>query len=101
MLNIAALGGSEFILGFQLAGIRNTIDTKNDPIKAAEQALNDPELGIVIVDEKTINNLDDRTNEKIEMSVKPVFIRLSTDSGAQDALRKMIRKSIGIDLWKD
>jgi len=31
MVRIAAVGSSEFIVGFQLAGIRDTIEVKSDP----------------------------------------------------------------------
>ena len=101
MLNIGIIGGSEFILGFQLAGIKKTYDIQDKPEETMRNALQDPEIGILIVDDALMPKLDERTKETVAMSVQPVCIQLSTEAGAQDSLRKMIRKSIGIDLWKE
>ena len=58
------------------------------------------QIGIMIVDEKTVERLDERMREKLMVSVSPVVVTLSTQS-SQDELRRMIIKSIGIDVWKE
>lgn len=96
-MEIRALGKSEFLLGFQLAGIK-TIEAKN-LVEEFTQLCNDPEVGIIITDNGTFQELPEYLREQIEAKVKPVTVVVSTESVAQETLRKKIMKSIGVDLW--
>jgi len=98
-MEVSVVGGSEFILGFQLAGVHKCFEADEDPKKAIRQIFDDKDIGIMIIDQKTLDSLDERTREEVESSVSPVAIVLST-STSQEGFRKMIKKSIGIDLWK-
>ena len=100
-MEIAVLGKPEFTLGFRISGIRRVFDVE-EPLKAVsriDELMHNEEIGIIIMDEKTIEGLDERTRETVESSVKPVTVIVSAESGAQEALRKTIIKSIGVDLW--
>jgi len=99
-MEIAVVGGPEFILGFQLCGIHKCFEVNENPKQSIKQVFDDKEIGIIIIDQKTIDSLDEMTREDIEKSVNPVAIILS-EQESQEALRKMIKKSIGIDLWKE
>jgi V/A-type H+/Na+-transporting ATPase subunit F len=99
MFKMASFGTDAFVLGFELAGIRNTIIAENDPEKQLRELMKSDEIGIVIIDEDTTNRLDSYLRKEIEDSVKPVFIMLS-DKAEDESLRRMIRKSIGVDLWE-
>lgn len=99
MAKVAALGGSEFIVGFQLAGIRETIEAGENPLDEIEKIRQNKDISIVIIDEKTLGRLQEHERLKIEDSINPVFIPLSTEV-TQEGLRRLIRRSIGIDLWK-
>ncbi|HLC47245.1 MAG TPA: V-type ATP synthase subunit F [Candidatus Nanoarchaeia archaeon] len=101
MMEIAVLGGQEFNLGFRLAGIRKVIEVQGNPTEEVKRLMADTSVGIVITDDKTLEQLDDYSKTDMQKSVKPVFIVLSAEAVAQDALRKMIIKSIGVDLWKE
>jgi V/A-type H+-transporting ATPase subunit F len=101
MLEIAVIGGSEFILGFQLAGIRKTIDADDNPEKKVRDMMQDPNVGVLVIDDKTVGRIPERLREDLERSVKPVTVILSLEAVAQDNLRKMIKRSIGIDLWQE
>ncbi len=94
---IIALGGSEFTLGFRLAGVE-TIETSNSK-EDFEKVLQNKDVGIIISDEKTMQELPIYFREAVEAMVKPVTVTLSTTSSAQETLRKKIIKSIGVDLW--
>ncbi|MFH1275499.1 MAG: V-type ATP synthase subunit F [Candidatus Woesearchaeota archaeon] len=99
MKDIAVVGKSEFTLGFRLTGIKNVVETNNakeDIVKF----LNNDKIGIVIMDEKTMEELDDYTKELVVGSISPVFVVVS-ETAQQDELRKMIIQSIGVDLMKD
>ena len=98
MVNIVVLGSNEFIVGFQLAGIKETIEASSEPIKDIEELKKRKEVGIVVVDEKIMESMDADQRQEIEDSVDPVFIPVSTKV-EQDSLKRLIKKSIGIELW--
>ena len=99
MVKIAVAGGSEFTVGFQLAGIKDVIELGNNPFNELKNLKSRKEIGIIVVDEKIMENLEMHQRLEIEASVEPVFIPVSTKV-EQDSLKKLIKKSIGVDLWK-
>ena len=60
---------------------------------------NNKEIGIVVIDENIMEGLDKHQKIEVEDSVDPVFIPVSTKV-EQDSLKRLIKKSIGVDLWK-
>ncbi|MBI2523577.1 hypothetical protein HYW19_04240 [Candidatus Woesearchaeota archaeon] len=99
MVKTVVLGSNEFIVGFQLAGIKDTIEASNNPLKDINKLKEKKEHGVVIIDEKIMENLDKHERIDVEDSVDPVFIPVSTKI-EQDSLKRLIKKSIGVDLWK-
>lgn len=99
MVKLAVAGGTEFIVGFQLAGIKDTIEVSNKPYSELINLKTKKEIGIIIVDEKIMENLELHQRVDIEASIDPVFIPVSTKV-EQDSLKRLIKKSIGVDLWK-
>ena len=99
MVKIAVVGGSEFVVGFQLAGIKDIIEVSSNPFNELRDMKNRNDLGIIVIDEKMMDKLDSYQRLDIESSVDPVFIPLSTKV-EQDSLKRLIKKSIGVDLWK-
>lgn len=100
MAKVGVLGGSEFIVGFQLAGIRDTFKVTENPLDDINKIKENKEISIVIIDESVLNRFKEHERLKIEDSIDPVFMPLSTEA-TQEGLRRLIRKSIGIDLWKE
>lgn len=99
MVKLAVVGGSEFVVGFQLAGIKDAIEVTNNYFNELKNLKNRKNIGIIVVDERIMEKLDAHQKTEIEASVDPVFIPLSTKS-EQDSLKRLIKKSIGVDLWK-
>ncbi|MBS3100633.1 V-type ATP synthase subunit F [Candidatus Woesearchaeota archaeon] len=99
MVKIAVVGGSEFIVGFQLAGIKDTMEVTGNYFSELRNMKSRKDIGIVVVDEKIMEELDIHQRLDIDASVEPVFIPVSTKA-EQDSLKRLIKKSIGIDLWK-
>lgn len=95
-MELAVIGREDFCLGFSLAGIRNVFETEN-PGDALQKVSMSGSIGIVIFDESLIGKIDEFEKAKIEGSVRPVFVVLSLKEES-DALRRMIKKSIGIEL---
>ena len=99
MVKIAVAGGNEFIVGFQLAGIMDTIEMNDNIFDGLKMLKKRKDIGIVVVDEKIIDRLEMSQRLEIEASVDPVFIPVSTKV-EQDSLKRLIKKSVGVDLWK-
>ena len=99
MVKIAVAGGNEFIVGFQLAGIRDTIEMTGDYFNQLKSMKDKKEIGIVVGDERIMESLEQYQRLEIEASVEPVFIPVSAKT-EQDSLKKLIKKSIGVDLWR-
>lgn len=99
MVKTAVLGSNEFNVGFQLAGIKEIIEVSNNPIKDINNFKNNKEVGIVVIEEKIMEGLEKHERIEVEDSVDPVFIPISTKV-EQDSLKRLIKKSIGVDLWK-
>lgn len=95
-MEIAVIGEENFCLGFRLAGIKKIFET-DEPQEALAGVKEDASIGIVIFDENLREKLDVDEKEELENSMRPVFITLSTEA-SEDTLKKMIRKSIGVDL---
>jgi len=99
MVKIAVIGRNEFNVGFQLAGIKDIIESSNNTFNDLKNLKQKKDIGIVVVDEKMMENLEPYQRFEVEASVEPVFITLSTEI-EQDSLKRLIKKSIGVDLWK-
>lgn len=99
MVKIAAVGGSEFVVGFQLAGIKDITEVSDNYFNELKNFKNKKEIGIVVVDEKIMEKLEAHQRAEIDSSVEPVFIPVSAKV-EQDSLKRLIKKSIGVDLWK-
>ena len=99
MVKIAVAGGNEFIVGFQLAGIRDVIEINEKPFQHLKSLKSRKDIGVIVVDEKLMESMELHERLEIEASVEPVFIPLSTKT-EQDSLKRLITKSIGVDLWK-
>tara|TARA_Y100000310_G_C20181498_1_gene578348 strand:+ start:111 stop:410 length:300 start_codon:yes stop_codon:yes gene_type:complete len=99
MVKTAVLGSNEFIVGFQLAGIKDTIETSDNPVNDIDTLKNKKEHAVVVIEEKIMDALDKHQKSEVEDSVEPVFIPVSTKV-EQDSLKRLIKKSIGVDLWK-
>ncbi len=100
MSELAVVGDSEFVMGFQLIGIKKIFEgeTKQDLKEKFTQALKDLNIGIIVTNDNAIKKLDQNFRHNVENSITPVVVVLSIDAFAQDNLRDMIKKAIGIDL---
>ena len=96
-MELAVIGREDFCLGFSLAGIRDIFETDN-PADAIKEVSDNADVGVVVFDESLSGKLDEFDRARLENSVRPVFVMLSLKEES-DALRKMIKKSIGVELW--
>ena len=98
MSRFIILGEEDFTLGFRLAGIQDIIEVSEVTAeKEIKKILDERVDGILVTNNKLVNYLHDRTKQKIEDSVKPVFVVLS-EKVEQENIRRMIIKAIGVDI---
>ncbi len=92
-MEVAAVGSAEFTLGFELVGIRSYNYTKPEEIRGLAKE----QIGVIIIDDKTMSGMDEFSRKEFEDSLKPLFIVLS-EKETQENIAKLIKKSIGIEL---
>jgi V/A-type H+-transporting ATPase subunit F len=101
---IAVVGSPDFTTGFRLAGVRrfeNVPDgAKDDDLDdAVEAALDDADVGIVVMHSDDLEHLSRDVRERAETSIEPTMITVG--GGAGSGLREKIKRAIGIDLMEE
>ena len=96
MTKVAVLGSEQFVLGFRLAGIQKAVINADDVWNDVKDFMNS-DISIVLCEQKAIDTLDDQDRMDVESSISPVFVQIS-EEGGMDNLKKIIKKSIGIDI---
>ncbi|MGM5487537.1 MAG: V-type ATP synthase subunit F [Nanobdellota archaeon] len=97
MKEIAAFGEEQFVLGFQLAGI-GKVFIADEPAKQIKNIIAHPEIGLVIMQAKMMDDFDEETKELVTKSIEPIFLTISRKDSNEE-IQKLIKKSIGIDVW--
>lgn len=101
-MEIAVIGSESFILGFHIAGVsKGFVVEKDTANRTFESVMNTEGVGIVVMDKSTFEMLSERNKETAMTKVKPTVVTLSHDVGGESNLRLMIKRSLGVDLWKD
>ncbi|MFO7710618.1 MAG: V-type ATP synthase subunit F [Candidatus Woesearchaeota archaeon] len=98
MKEIAVFGEEQFVLGFQLSGIKKIFVAQDNPKEQISSIIGYPEIGLVIMQTKMMDNLDDETKELVTKSIEPIFLTLSRKDSNEE-MQRLIKKSIGIDVW--
>jgi len=98
-MRIGVLGNDDFVTGFKLAGVDREYLTNGEVTPVFEQALKDDEVGILIIHERDFDRLPVRLIKAVEKLHRPVVITIS-EGGGKSNLREMIKRCVGIDLWK-
>ena len=99
-MDIAVIGNEEFALGFRLAGIRRVfIAGADDYQEKIQEAMADPNIGILAVDAKDLDYLPANVRSKVTDSIQPVVVSVG-GSGVGD-LREKVKRAIGVDLYKE
>lgn len=98
-MELAAVGRDDFVQGFQLVGIRKTVAaTPEDVERKIAQVLEDPDVGILVLDTRDLPRLSHGMRRRLETAARPVVI--SVGSVESEDLRTKVRRAIGVDLLK-
>ncbi len=101
MHEIAVMGSEYFTLGFQSAGVRNVFMVDKQNInRSFEEVMKRKDIGILIMNNDDFQMLNERSRERALVQVQPTVVILSHDVSAEENLRIMIKRSLGVDLWE-
>ena len=97
-MDIAVLGGPDFIVGFRLAGIRRVYETTSEDFeKKVQEVLDSHDVGIMVVNMKDVDGLSASIRKRMTDSTTPVVIPVGTEAGD---MRDKVRRAIGVDLYR-
>ena len=99
-MEIAFVGGSESVLGFNLAGVKKSYaaDTEEQMVSKIGEVMADSNVGILVFKQSDYNKLPKRLQEQLSESIKPTVISIGTEQSTE--MREKIKRAIGVDLWK-
>lgn len=102
--NIVVVGDGPTCTGFRLAGVENVFPKEGrEAEEKVKELLDEESTGILILNEKILENVDWKLKQKIERIAKPVVITVPDKDGAieqKDSLKAMIKRALGFDLAK-
>ncbi|MDD4161643.1 MAG: V-type ATP synthase subunit F [Methanothrix sp.] len=99
-MEIAFVGGSESVLGFNLAGVKKSYaaNTEEEMVSKIGEVMADSNVGILVLKQADYNKLPKRLQEQLSDSIKPTMIAIGTEQSTE--MREKIKRAIGVDLWK-
>jgi V/A-type H+-transporting ATPase subunit F len=99
-MEIAFVGGSESVLGFNLAGVKKSYaaNTEEEMVAKIGTIMADSNVGILVLKQSDYNKLPKRLQEQLSESIKPTIIAVGTEQSTE--MREKIKRAIGVDLWK-
>jgi V/A-type H+-transporting ATPase subunit F len=99
-MEIAFVGGSESVLGFNLAGVKKSYaaNTEDEMVSKIGEVMADSNVGILVLKQSDYNKLPKRLQEELSESIKPTMITIGTEQSTE--MREKIKRAIGVDLWK-
>jgi len=98
-MEIAAVGRDDFVQGFKLVGVRRAVATTKEEIeRKLAEILDDPEVGILVLDTADMKGLSHTMRRRLETVARPVVIGVG--AAEDDDLRTKVKRAIGVDLFK-
>ncbi len=102
---IAVIGDAALATGFRLAGLYYVYTTEKGKEfeEKLKEVINDPQVGIVIVNESYLPGINWQLKKKIDSLSHPVVIGVADISGKSEEgedLNELIKKALGFDVSK-
>ena len=99
-MEIAYVGSSDSVLGFNLAGVKKSYaaNTEDELVSKINQVLADSDVGILVLRQSEYNKLPKRLQVQLSESTRPTVIAIGTEESTE--MREKIKRAIGVDLWK-
>ncbi|HOT07436.1 MAG: V-type ATP synthase subunit F [Methanosaeta sp. PtaB.Bin039] len=99
-MEISFIGSGDAVLGFSLAGVKKayTAGSEEELVNKINEVMADPNVGILVLQQKDYNRIPKRLQGTLSNSVKPTVIAIGTEQSTE--MREKIKRAIGVDLWK-
>ena len=85
--------------GFSAAGFEQLLTDSRSALGTMQQAVTEVDVGVVIVDERLLEGIDDQTLHQLQQGWRGIFLVLPTPTGAlpveEDYLQRLIRRALG------
>ncbi len=96
------IGGEDAVLGFGMVGVEGRVaeDTESAG-RALDEALDDENVGIIIITEPAADLIRERVNEYIFTRVFPLIVEVPDRDGRGEerpGLKEMVNRAIGINV---
>lgn len=105
MYKVIVITDPEMADGFRFAGVSVVpVDTKEAAREQIRILLDDPDAGILAVNESFYNALDEKTMEKIDSVYRPIVIPMPVKETVEMAgerrayLARLIHRAVGFDI---
>ncbi len=93
------IAADDFVQGFKLVGVRRAVATTKEEIeRKLAEILDDPEVGILVLDTADMKGLSHSMRRRLETVARPVVIAVG--AAEDEDLRTKVRRAIGVDLFK-
>ncbi|MFN3910074.1 MAG: V-type ATP synthase subunit F [Candidatus Anstonellaceae archaeon] len=96
--------GDEFALtGFKLGGVKEgfLVNSSKEAEDLLNKLLSDKSIGIIIIIDKLLEEMDWKTKRKIELSARPIIVSIPSKDGPIEeevSLAKLIKRALGFDI---
>lgn len=97
MRRIVVITPPDAVLGFALTGVTQVVSTKEEAEAAVRRNMEDPECGVVVLDERLLAGIDEQRFKEMEKRWFGVLVILPEPGGqeGEDYAERLIRKVIG------
>lgn len=100
-MQIAVLGDDDFVTGFQLAGVKMIYPAKDEELEGkVAEIMETEEIGVLVMKEEDYEKLTVGVKKKLDKTIAPVIVTLA-GTEEKGALGELIKKCVGVDLWKE
>ena len=99
---VAVISDPATCTGFRLAGVESTFALSGaDAEGKLSELLSDENYGIIVINERLVENCDWRLKKRIEATAKPIVVAIPDSQGPieqSESLGKLIKRALGVDL---
>jgi len=101
-MRLLVIGNLDAVLGFGLVGVHGqAVTTAEEVNQALDEALQDPEVGVVLVTEDVAELIRPRMDHLMARSTVPLVVEIPGPEGprpGRPSLSEVIRRAIGVKL---
>ncbi|MBI4399557.1 V-type ATP synthase subunit F [Candidatus Micrarchaeota archaeon] len=103
-MKIFVLADKPTCIGFRLAGVENChVAEGKDAERKLEELMNNEDVGVIVVNEKLLAQIDWKLKKKIDTTARPAVVPVPDKHGPSsevESLGDMIKKALGFELIK-